>query len=235
MASRVSHRPGIDHLGLSRPSTARSRTTTPRVRPTPNTSSTRSLSATKIYLGRRHDGLRRRPGQGIQELRPPRSASTSRAPTRLRRPRPASRAPPVARRSTRPWPARSRARVPTRSSTPATTATSACSPSSCAVRATPVSSCPVTGSEDARYISGAGQAAAQGTLISCQCSDVAWRPEGRSFRHCLQGEVRRRSRRLLRGGVRRRQRDHQCDEGWRRQLATKRDRLGASRSWTTKG
>jgi branched-chain amino acid transport system substrate-binding protein len=37
------------------------------------------------------------------------------------------------------------------------------------------------GSDDTRYISGAGQAAAQGTLLSCQCSDIASNPKGKSF------------------------------------------------------
>jgi branched-chain amino acid transport system substrate-binding protein len=37
------------------------------------------------------------------------------------------------------------------------------------------------GSDDTRYITGAGQAAAQGTLLSCQCSDIASNPKGTSF------------------------------------------------------
>jgi branched-chain amino acid transport system substrate-binding protein len=37
------------------------------------------------------------------------------------------------------------------------------------------------GSDDVRYISGAGEAAAQGTLLSCQCSDIASNPKGKAF------------------------------------------------------
>jgi len=37
------------------------------------------------------------------------------------------------------------------------------------------------GSEDAKYISGAGAAAAEGTLLSCQCSDIQSNPKGASF------------------------------------------------------
>jgi branched-chain amino acid transport system substrate-binding protein len=37
------------------------------------------------------------------------------------------------------------------------------------------------GSDDAKYIQGAGAAAAEGTLLSCQCSDIASNPKGATF------------------------------------------------------
>jgi branched-chain amino acid transport system substrate-binding protein len=37
------------------------------------------------------------------------------------------------------------------------------------------------GSEDPKYIQGAGTAAAEGTLLSCQCSDIASNPAGAQF------------------------------------------------------
>jgi branched-chain amino acid transport system substrate-binding protein len=37
------------------------------------------------------------------------------------------------------------------------------------------------GSKDPKYISGAGKAAAEGTLLSCQCSDIASNPKGTAF------------------------------------------------------
>jgi branched-chain amino acid transport system substrate-binding protein len=37
------------------------------------------------------------------------------------------------------------------------------------------------GSDDGKYISGAGKAAAEGTFLSCQCSDIASNPKGTQF------------------------------------------------------
>jgi branched-chain amino acid transport system substrate-binding protein len=37
------------------------------------------------------------------------------------------------------------------------------------------------GSDDGKYITGAGAAAAEGTLLSCQCSDIASNPAGAAF------------------------------------------------------
>ena len=37
------------------------------------------------------------------------------------------------------------------------------------------------GSDDSKYVQGAGKAAAEGTLLSCQCSDIASNPKGTQF------------------------------------------------------